>query len=145
MTALLGAVATGASGMAKPAAVVVANRTAEARNLDIEKLRELLANGAKELTAGRKGDTGANFRNCLIDQSQGTFAVAAFVRGRLCEFCARRLQQGDCLGHVGLRADRIANAHACRDAETKQEFARKSSGHSNFSSAYVSKGDGDLS
>jgi hypothetical protein len=38
MIALVGAVATGASGMAKQAAVIAANRTAEATIRDIETL-----------------------------------------------------------------------------------------------------------
>src|SRR5882724_10432113 len=60
-------------------------------------------------------------------------AVAALVRCRHGEFAARRLQQSDARGHVRLRADGVADAHAGGDGGAEQRGAGGRSRHVVFS------------
>ena len=50
------------------------------------------------------------------------FAMAALVRRRLGEFGARRLQHGNGISHVRLRADRVADADAGGDGGAEQRL-----------------------
>src|SRR3981081_3689554 len=78
--------------------------------------------GVAASAAGER-DAGAHFRDRLVDEADGAFAMAALVRRCRLQFAACRLQQGDSFVHVRLRADRIADTDAGGESGAKQQGA----------------------
>src|SRR6267142_5518347 len=121
MMSVLGAGATGASGMAWAPPAIMPKTKAAAISLFIKPLPMCSAK-CKTSAAGER-DAGADFADRLVDQAHRAFAMAALVRRRRAEFGARRLQQADAGGHVRLRADGVADAHAGGDCGAEQRLA----------------------
>jgi hypothetical protein len=74
-------------------------------------------------SAAGERDAGANLADGLVDQAHRLLAVAALVRRRGGKLGAGRLQQADAGGHVRLRADGVADAHAGGDCGAEQRLA----------------------
>src|SRR4029079_8748129 len=80
-------------------------------------------------SAAGKRDAGADFADRLVDQAHRLFAVAALVRRCGNEVSAGGLQQADAGGHVRLRADGVADAHAGGDRGPEQRLAGEGCRH----------------
>src|SRR6184192_1154916 len=119
-----GAGASGASGIAPaaPAANREPARKAAAIILFMSRSPDVgrvlyVASAAGERNAG------ADFADRLIDQAHRALAMTALVRRGGAEFGAGVLQQADAGGHMRLRADGVADAHAGGDRHTEQHFS----------------------
>src|SRR2546430_17479900 len=126
MTSLLVAGASGASGIAW-APVTMMPKT---KVISISLFITLSRYAQWDMpSAADKRDASADLADRLIDQLHRFFAVAALVRRRGGEFGAGRLQQADAGGHVRLRADGVADAHAGGDRDPEQRLAGEGCRH----------------
>src|SRR3954453_12688931 len=127
MTSLLVAGASGASGIAfAPAAIMPKMKTVAISlfiKTSLDRISRILP------SAAGKRDAGADFADRLVDQAHRLFAVAALVRRRGGEFAAGRLQQAEAGGHVRVRADGVADAHAGGDRGPEQRLAGEGCRH----------------
>src|SRR3989442_6733444 len=80
-------------------------------------------------SAAGERDAGADLADRLIDQLHRAFAVAALVGRRGAKFSVGRLQQADAGGHMRLRADGVADAHAGGDRGPEQRLAGEGCRH----------------
>src|SRR6185369_301458 len=127
MTSLLVAGAAGATGIAWAAPAIMAKTKAVIISLFMKSL-PICSAGCLPSAAG-ECHAGADLADRLVDQLQRLFAVAALVRRRGNEFSAGRLQQADAGGHVRLRADGVADAHAGGDRGPEQRLAGEGCRH----------------
>src|SRR5258705_7030307 len=138
MMSVLGAGATGASGMAWAPPAIMPKTKAAAISLFIKPLP--MCSAKRKTSAAGERDAGADFADRLIDQPHRAFAMAALVRRRRAQFGARRLQQADAGGHVRLRADGVADAHAGGDRGAEQRLAGERCRHLLVSSEVFQRG-----
>src|SRR5438105_15819494 len=127
MTSLLVAGAGGAGGIAWALPTIMPKMKAVAISLFMKPLPICLAR--RRPSAADKRDAGADLADRLVDQLHRFFAVAALVGRRGGEFGAGRLQQADAGGHVRLRADGVADAHAGGDRDPEQRLAGEGCRH----------------
>src|SRR6185312_7080479 len=135
MTSLLVEGASGANGMALAPVTMMPKTKAAAISLFIKTSPDMFSRILPSAAGER--DAGADFADRLVDQLQRFFAVAALVRRRGGEFGASRLQQADTGGHVRLRADGVADAHAGGDRGPEQRLAGEGCRHLLVSSEVV--------
>src|SRR5438105_12231292 len=127
MTSLPVAGAGGAVGIAWAVPTIMPKTKTVAISLFMKSL-PICSAGRRPSAAGER-DAGADFADRLVDQVHRAFAVAALVRRRGAEFGAGRLQQADAGGHVRLRADGVADAHAGGDRGAEQRLAGEGCRH----------------
>src|SRR6185369_8872489 len=127
MTSLLVAGAAGATGIAWAAPAIMAKTKAVIISLFMKSL-PICSAGCLPSAAG-ECHAGADLADRLVDQLQRFFAVAALVRRRGGELSAGRLQQAEAGGHVRLRADGVADAHAGGDRGPEQRLAGEGCRH----------------